>query len=241
MTDPTNLLDPAELDRLRGLDDAALLAETIAGMRRAAGDLAWVAAAFQELARRGNDVAERAADICRSGVWLYLPLVAAGKVSPLAMAAFGWNEPLLSRVAQLPVAQQERYALGDDWFDIWFFNTPEAVARGLPEFDCRRCLPSLLPAPLLDQVFDTSGPEARVRDKPGQWAYLRAAQGKPRPTRRVRKPAVRVDPEHLLIYVDDRGVSLDAVLAAVADLAAESPEAARKVRQFKTRVAGRTA
>lgn len=221
-------LTTQELDRIRGMDDAGLFEQIAARMQAVAENVAWLAAAIHELARRQSDVAERAADICKSGFWVYLPLVASGQVSASAVAAFCTREPLLALVAQLPIAEQERLASADAKFAVEFPN-PRYGQAGQPEFDTRNYTPYLLPDHLFPQVFDAAA--RTVRDAPAQRAYLAGQKGKAKPAPRVKVPVLKVDAEHLLVYVDGKPVRVSSLADALAQLAADRPEVEQMFRK----------
>ena len=227
-------LDPKCLDTIRAADDASLLAHILQQMQETARDIAWLAAAIHELANRQSDIAERAADICKSGVWVYLPLVASGTVSSLALATFCGRDNLLALVAQLPIEEQERVSTPGAMFEVEVFN-PLFGQNGQPQFDTRKFLPFLLPDATFPQVFDATA--RTVRDQAAQRAYLLANRKTPKVSK-VKVPTIRIDAENMLIFVDNKAVRVGAIADAVAQLADDHPEVAamfkRALRPNKT-------
>lgn len=214
-------LTTKELERLRDVEDEALVAEIAQRMKDVASNVLWLSAAIQELSRRHSDIAEHYQDICRSGFWVYLPLVASGAVLPMTVATLCASDKLLPIVAQLPIAEQERIVAPEAMIEVEFPN-PRYGKTNEPEFDTRKYLPYLLPDGLIPQVFDMDA--KRVRNKLEQRAYIKSHPSKATPTRKAKVPTLRVDVEHMLVYVDQKPVRVSALADAIAQLAADRPE-----------------
>ena len=94
-TASTITISTEDLKRIRILDDATLIIEINVSIARIATDVSLLAALIQEAARRQCD---RTSEVCKSGIWVYLPLVASGAVSARATATFCSRERLLALV-----------------------------------------------------------------------------------------------------------------------------------------------
>lgn len=214
-------LTTVELDRIRDAESESLIAEIAARMEDVASNVLWLSAAIQDLARRHSDIAEHASDLCRSGFWVYLPLVASGTVLPMTVATLCASDKLLPVVAQLPIAEQERITAPGAMLEVEFSN-PRYGKAGEPEFDTRKYMPYLLPDALIPQVFDMNA--RAIRDKAAQRAFIQSHKGKGAKAGKVKVPVLRVDPEHMLVYVDNKPVRVNALADAIAQLAVDRPE-----------------
>lgn len=101
---------PAELtpSALEAADTPTLRAELARALTITAQSLAYLAAIWAELTRRGEDLSE-----LRVGLAQYLPAIAAGTLAAEAVVAFAGNRSLIHRILALPVDEQRRIASGE--------------------------------------------------------------------------------------------------------------------------------
>lgn len=227
-----NRLTTEELKKIADMEDKALVEAFLKGIADVANRLVYLAAILQELAQRESDLLARVNDTCKLDVWVYLPLIASGQVSAVAVVAFWHRAKLMNLVASLPIDQQERLGLGET-LEVEFFN-PKFGQTGQPQFDSRKKLSVYLSEFEIEQVFD--GKKRLIRDQAAQRAYLLASRMQ-NVTTKIRIPTLKVDPEHQLIYVDKKPVRVDAILDALAELAADNSDVAQKLKRLKPKAA----
>lgn len=220
-------LTTTELERIRNADDATLFAQMTELMQQVARDIVLLAAIVHELSRRQSDIAERAADVCKSGFWVYLPLVASGQVSALAVATFCMRDTLLPLIAQLPIAEQERLSQPGATFDVEFRN-PRYGQQGQPEFDTRKYPVNILADTVIPQVFDSKA--RAIRDKAAQRAFI-AANAKPFKVTKEKVPTIEIDHTRMALVIDKKHtVSIVSIANAVAQLIESHPEVGKMFR-----------
>lgn len=219
-----NTLTADEMKQIRGMEESALIAAVGDAINKVSRDIAMLAAMIQELAHRQSD---RSSHICRSGIWIYLPLVASGQVSPRVMATFAHQEELLAAVSQLPIEEQDRICSEGASFEVNYRN-PLYGKAGQPEFDKRCFLPYLLPTERVHQVIDVK--ERRLRNEAEQIAFLISKENAKAKSNKVKTPTIKTDSEHLLVYVDGKPIRFAAIVDAISQIVSERPDAAKTVR-----------
>jgi hypothetical protein len=86
-----------------------LLAELASSLEVTARHLVRLAAVWSELERRGVDLSK-----LRSGLRLWLPMIAAGKLAAEAVVQFAGQSMLLRALAELPLQRQRDLARGEE-------------------------------------------------------------------------------------------------------------------------------
>lgn len=203
---PTDLAVPAaDLDRVRALDTPALRAELAAALGHTARHLLYLAAVWQELERRGEDLSD-----LRGGIGHYLPLIAAGVVIPETVVRFAGQPTVLRAVAGLPPAEQRRLVVTGE-------PVPLVVRQG--DAYTHRLLPvHALSAAQARQVFG----DRCVRTETEQVALLTGpAAGPEKPGRPPKRGRLRADPERGVVRVGQSPIPVGDLVAALAD--ARSP------------------
>lgn len=142
------MLQPIEnhdLERIRSLDTPTLRAELSRALTITAQGLAYLAAVWAELERRGEDLSD-----LRHGLAEYLPRIADGTLAAEAVVAFAGQRTLLRRVAMLPLDEQRRLAAGER-VPVWVPSDDgtDGTTRELPL--------SALTARQVAVVFDEDG------------------------------------------------------------------------------------
>lgn len=199
----------SDLDSIRSLPTPDLRRELADALGVTARHLLRLAAVWQELERRGEDLSD-----LRSGLVVYLPLIATGSVLPEVVVRFAGNQTLLRAVSQLPADQQRRIVDGEP--------VPLAVRSG--DGYTHRMLPAhALTNSQVRQVFG----ERVIRTEAQQIAILTAAR-QPPPARTPRRGNARADRRSGVVMVGHRAVLPTDLLLALADLkgANEDPPAA---------------
>lgn len=95
------------LANLASLDTPTLRGELARVLTVTAETLAYLAAVWRELERRGEDLSE-----LRTGLGQYLPLIAAGQLDAEVVVRFAGRQAVLRAVATLPLSEQQRLARG---------------------------------------------------------------------------------------------------------------------------------
>lgn len=151
----------AHLARLSELPTAELRQELARAIEVTADHLAYLAAVWSELERRGEDLSA-----LRSGMGAYLPMIASGHLDAEAVVRFAGRKQLLRAVAQLPLPDQRRLARGDK-LPVVVEQDGELVEQSLPA--------EALKGPLIAAVLG----DGRVRPAAEQRRALEAASGRP--------------------------------------------------------------
>jgi len=198
---PTTELVIPEVAEIAALDTPRLRAELSRALTITAHGLAYLAAVWAELERRGEDLSD-----LRSGLAVYLPAIAAGRLAPEAVVQFAGQSTLLRRVMSLPVDEQRRLAAGEP--------LPVVVATPDGELVERRLPARALAARQIAQVFDDYG---RVRT-PIEQRQVAQQQRRP-PARPASAAAVRgalavLSTEDLQQLAEERGLTLAPKCAA---------------------------
>lgn len=101
------LLKPISPRDIAAADTSTLRAELARALTLTAKQLAYLAAIWRELERRGEDLSD-----LRTGLAVYLPAIAAGTLDAEAVVRFAGQRTLLARLATLPVPEQRRLTKG---------------------------------------------------------------------------------------------------------------------------------
>lgn len=161
-------------NELPSLSVGELRAELVRALEISAASLAYLAAVYRELVRRGEDLSD-----LRSGLAVHLPAIADGKLAPEAAVRFAGRAMLLRCVATLPLAEQRRLADGGVVPVV-----REGAAGGMERLD----LPAHeLKSTELRLVFDERG---YIHSHDEQEAML----ARRRPHTRHRAAPLRIDP-----------------------------------------------
>jgi len=139
----------------------------------------------------------------------------------MTVATLCANDKLLPVVAQLPIAEQERFTSPGTMIEVEYTN-PRYGKANEPEFVTKRYMPYLIPNDVVKQLFDMEAKS--LRDKASQQAYIRSRKGKKEKVDKARQPRLRVDPELMLVLVDNKPVKIAALANAVARLVEDRPE-----------------
>ena len=183
----TNLKSISTIDLKKALSD--LLDIT-------AKNLVFLGRVWVELEDRGEDLSA-----LRSGIAIYLPLIANGKLSANAVVAFAGQQLLLRELALLPVDQQDQLAAGDKIPLVLASNDTYRVVDTTA---------SMLHSRYYGLVFDNG----RIRSPDEQKSIL----SKPKKTAKnkfIRKRKVIIDKDSGTLKIGETIVRLDDILAAL--------------------------
>jgi hypothetical protein len=95
------------IERFRALDTPTLRSELSRILTLSADHLAYMAAIWQELEARGENLSE-----LKTGLGVYLPLIAARKLDAEVVVKFAGNKTLINAMVSLPIDEQRRLAHG---------------------------------------------------------------------------------------------------------------------------------
>lgn len=98
----------SDIDHIGNMDTPMLREELSRALDLTARHLLYLAAVWAELERRGEDLSA-----LRSGLVVYLPLIAAKTVMPEVVVRFAGNQTLLRAVSMLPPEKQAKIAAGE--------------------------------------------------------------------------------------------------------------------------------
>jgi len=204
----TAIAKSADLDRLQSLDTPALRAELASALGLTSRHLLYLAAVWSELERRGEDLSD-----LRSGIGVYLPLIATGQVLPETVVRFAGQPTLLRSVAGLPIPEQRRLADGE----------PIALVVRQGDSYTHRMLPAhALTAAQSRVVFG----DRTIRSEAEQIALLTSALPRDKPGRSPKRGKLRADRERGVVLLGRRALNPADLLDALADLqqpASEEP------------------
>lgn len=197
--------EPVDLARLKALDAPALRAELTSALGLTSRHLLYLAAVWSELESRGEDLSD-----LRSGIGVYLPLIATGQVLPDIVVRFAGQSALLRAVAALPLPEQRRLADGNP--------VPLVVRQG--DGYTHRMLPAYaLTAAQSRQVFG----DRTIRTEAEQIALLTdRPTGPTKPGRSPKRGKFRADRERGVILLGRKPLHPGDLIAALADL--QSPQ-----------------
>lgn len=172
---PQALPTPYELGAMSTQQLRAALAQSLT---MSAQHLAYLAAVWGELEKRGEDLSD-----LRTGLAAYLPQIAAGRLDAEAVIRFAGQPTVLRSIAGLPLERQQALAKGEPVQVLTANATGEYEAMGLPAYQ--------LTAAQARMVFDGD----KIRTPQEQRATLesarvtRAARVRPGAMNRVRYDA----------------------------------------------------
>lgn len=191
---------------IRNLDTDALRRELASALNHTARHLLYLASIWAELERRGEDLSA-----LRSGINVYLPLIAAGSVVPEAVIRFAGNVTLLRAVTALPPDQQRKIAGGD----------PVLVAEKRGDDFTHRMLPAHSLS--FDQVRQVFG-ERCIRSEAEQIAVITAAKPAAPVERVVKRGNFKADRERGVLLMGRTQLNPTPLAEALADLAGPAEE-----------------
>lgn len=145
-----------------------LRSELARAIRVTAETLVYLAAIWEELERRGEDLSS-----LRSGVSAYLPMIASGRADPAAVVAYAGQPTLLRAITQMPLEEQARLAAGGD--------VPLVILDENGNRATKNIAPVMLSAAEVRRVF---APGA-IRSPQEQARILEAQQTRRRPPKRL--------------------------------------------------------
>lgn len=183
-------LPAAELQRM---DTPTLRKELSSALTISAAHLVYLAAIWAELELRGEDLSD-----LRSGLAIYLPMIASGRVDAEAVVRFAGQTMLLRAIAQLPLDRQRALLAGEEVEVVELIDGEPAT---------RKLQAAQLNAAAVRQVFDGE----RVRTTAEQ-ALIIAAKG----SRRPKQARLRINKQTRTIAVAGQHVELRAVIEALA-------------------------
>lgn len=184
-----------DINAVPTLSTEQLRGELTRALSITAQGLAYLAAVWAELQRRGEDLSE-----LRSGLATYLPAIATGELAAEAVVQFAGQRSVLSRIISLPLAEQRRLAGGE----------PVPVLVPGPDGDLveRQMSVRALTLRQVSQVFDESG---RVRSPIEQRQHQAAprAPGSRRITvAEIRAAIAAMSDDDLRRTAEERGLTL---------------------------------
>lgn len=197
-TSETDLLD-AKIARLDEMSTDELRAELASALGLTATGLRYLAAVWEKLEKRGDDLSN-----LRTGIGVYLPAIAAGTVLPETVVGFAGQPLLLKAVADLPPEEQRRLVDGG--------TVPVVVRQG--DGYTHRMLPvSGFDARLTRQVFGNR----TIRNESEQIARLTAAAKPPawKPGRPVKRGKVTVDRGAGVVRIGRMDAEIEDVVSAL--------------------------
>lgn len=202
--DPTEIIKSPRLEianRVEEMDTPMLRQELARALTVTAETLAYLAAIWRELERRGEDLSD-----LRAGVGQYLPLIAAGQLDAEAVVRFAGRTGLLRAVQTLPVGDQRRLALGG--------KVPVVVASEDGRLTIAKVPAHALTGEQIRLAFDIG----RLRPVDEQRNIIASARtAARRHAVEIRRYRVRVDREAGTVQVGKMAVSIEEVMEALRD------------------------
>ena len=189
-----------DLAKLADMTVEQLRGELAAAIAVTSRHLLYLAAVWSELERRGEDLTE-----IRSGIAVYLPLIAAGTVVPEVIIRFAGMQETLRAVTGLPPDVQRKIANGDP---------VQLVVREGTGYTHRLLPVHSLGVGQLRQVFA----DHHIRSEAEQIAILSRAAPVAKEGRAPARGKARANKAKGVVQVGHRAVEPADLLAALADL-----------------------
>ena len=192
---------------LNNLSTQTLRTELAASISMTARHLQRLAAIWQELERRGEDLSD-----LRVGLAEYLPRIAAGQLDAQAVVQFAGQRLLLQKIASLPIAEQNRLALGGTVKMLAPTETGQLTEVERPA--------RALTTTQASMVFDNG----RIRTLDEQRGIVETRRMKGRgPAKPVEKGKLRYDPSIGAFRIGRHTLPTEALIGALASVYRERP------------------
>lgn len=179
-------LDTVDKNQIVQASTEILRAELVRAISITARGLAYLAVVWAELERRGEDLSD-----LRTGLALYLPQIASGRLDPEAVVHFAGQKTVLKFIATLSREEQQRLSKGANVQIIDVTEEGEIVEKFLPA--------RALTAAQATQVFD----DGRIRSVAEQREQFDNQLLRLKNSSRRRQPKIHFD-RKINSYIIDR-------------------------------------
>ena len=191
-----------DLTALAEVPTERLWAELESGADFQAEHLKYLAAIYDELDRRGEDMSA-----FRGGYYAYLKRIASGTLMPEVMQRF-LGTAVCGRVASLPIAQQKDLLNNGASVPLAVFQDGQFTHRNVP-------LAELVPSQV-EQVFGRAAGACYIRSVAEQTRLLQSPQAAPTTYRRTKKKdRIKVDRAAGVVTFTVRTVTLEELCDAL--------------------------
>jgi hypothetical protein len=199
MPDPTTALtdmlpDAKDIQALDNISTQALREELARSLTLSALHLVRLAAIWSELERRGEDLTD-----LRSGLAVYLPMIASGRLDAEAVVRFAGNRSLLHQLLTLPIEEQRRLAQGG--------TVPVAIQDSGGGYRVAQTPAYLLTARLAQRVFG----DGHIRPPAEQAVFLETGSDE----RKTPAPNIRYLADERVLQVGRRKIPWHEVITAI--------------------------